>query len=822
MKRRSFIFGAAASIFGERVANAAFGIFQTYIPSFNPVTVASEQHVFGMDPSDPTQYYVPGNGMPAVSTAAFYNMNGIYNFHPYDLDQMGAEGAAIKAAQGGRRYVWVASSDHPIFGYMWTGGEGFVAGYSFQPWDFPRTMSEILILANSTFSTPNHPGGGFQTYEFPTIFYNPDDPDGLPIYLMAEAGPAHYTALYRTADFVTFILKELSHFHSGGARWASFVRHPKRNGPGDFTNIALSTPGDSGIGICQSIWSSSDAIEYTSSFVPIAGMEGSPDSAGSTFSLGCTFEVGGQLYGIGRENATGGGLNQYCTIFPMNPTTYDKIDSPPKVRLASGWGNSGFPGPTFLQECAGYIEDGILYALPTYGFPSDVNTIALGAGRGGAPYANQGGLDHQFVDKLVVRIDDAAARLAAPVGILVSCAAGTVTITWKDALPQNTYRVYRGTNAATQATLIGDVTGTSTTDSPSEGRYWYKVVTLDNGTERQSRVLSVYVSSSSAFVNEHIDRVLDDGADISTINRAFLDRADAMLDSVGIRNVLEILTHPAAGIATTGAPGGFLKVYDPGTTRLPRSEDFKARTADTTYDSTGINGGPCWINANTNSWGYWGNLKRGNTIQKKRQITIVVAYERTQTTDDFTFVGTGPVFGTSFAGDAIIALKHTAGSPGSIEFSLSDETSTKTASVTASGSGLQIAIGTYDGTDMLAYTGSTAGSAVSTLDPNPEFGDGGTPGYVFGSLAGARDTDNNGTLAQNINVPGESFRMVFPLLGCGSVHNWVYRSATLADGVNFQEANAKGKIQCVMILEEALSPTQIDDVISFLTSAVDW
>ena len=794
--------------------------------TFNPVTVASEAHVFGMDPGDPTQYHVPGNGAPAVSTSAFYGAGGLYNFRCYDLDQMGSVGAAIKTANGGRRYVWVCSADHPIFSYGWTGGEGFYAGFSFQPWDFPKKLKEIIPAWN-TFVTPNHPTAPFGTYnmyEFPTIFYNQDDADGLPIYLMAEAG-GHYTALWRSSDFETFTVKEMSHYYSGSDKWASFVRYVKRNGLNDFTSICLSTPADATGSPCVSVWSSTDGIEYTSSFTAILGTQGSPDSAGSTFHYGQVFEVGSQKYALCREEASGGGNNMHVTIVPLNNSTFAKLDSPAKGRLASGWSNAGFPGPTFLEETSGYIEDGILYGLPTYGFPSDVNTTALGNGRGGAPYLYGGGLKHQFIDKLVVRVDDTAARQAAPVGLSVSCAAGTVTIAWKNALPQNTYRVYRGTSASTQATLVGDVTGTSTTDSPSQGRHWYKVATLDNGVERKSRVLSVYVSSSSAFVNEHIDRVLDDGADSSSINRAYLDRFDTMLDSVGIRNVLEIFSHPATGIDADGAPGGFLKVYDPGATRLPRSDDFKARTSGTTYDATGVNGGPCWVNANNNSYGYWGDLKRGNTIQKKRQLTIIVAYERTQTSEDFTFVGTGPIFGTNFTGDAIISLKHTAGSPGNIEFSLSDETSTKTASVAASGSGMQIAIGTYDGADMLAYTGSTPGSAVSTLDPNEEFGKNTaalTLGYVSGSLAGSRMTASNGSRPPILNVPGESFRNIYPFLASGSVHAWVYRSQGRADGVNFQETNAKGKIQCVMVLEKAVTPTQIGNIISFLQSTTNW
>lgn len=855
----------------------------------SPVVVAQEAHVFGMDPSTPTNYLVPGNGTPAISTATYYNMAGLYNFRPYDLDTMGASGAAVKAANGGRRYVWVTSPDHPIFGYAIRGGTGFFAGYSFQPWDFPTKLEEIII-GYGTFQTPQYTiAGGFSMYEFPRISYNPDDADGLPFYLMAEAGPSHWTALFRSADFVTWTMKEISHWHpagnvavsatvaasgsgyttgtqlltvsggtctiqpqfnvtvSGGTiatpvlankgdcsvspsnpasttggggtggtltviystEWSSFVRYIERTGTNAFTSIALA-----GTAPNVSIWTTTNGIDYSTSYAPILGMEGSPDSAGSTYHLGGTFTVGGQLYAISREDTSGGA--QYPTIYPMNATTFDKLSSPAKIRLTSAFTGT-FPGPTFLQEVPGYVEDGILYALPTYGFPGDVGT-ATGEG---APYIYGAGLDQQFIDKLVVRVDDVAALQAAPVGMSISSVSSTATISWKNALPQNTYRLYRGTTSATQATLIGDYTGvTSATDSPSTGRYWYKLVTLDSGVERKSRVLSTYVSSSSAFVNSHIDRALDDGADISTCNRPFMDRADTMLDTIGIRSILEIWTHPAFCVRTSTNP---IKIYDLGTTRLPRSDDFKPTTANTTYAAISVNSGPAWTNANNNSYGYWGNLKRGNTISQKRQITIVAAYERTQTTEDLTFMGTGPIFGSTFTSNAIIGLTHKAGSPGSIELSLSDTISTKTASVTASGSGMQIAIGTYDGTNMLAYTGSTAGTAITTLDPNPEFGTNvGSPKFILGALAGSRNTINTGS---NPDVLSSPFPAIFPFLGSGSIQNYNLRrqvTSGVADVPTFTETNAKGKIQTVMQLGGAINSTQIGNLITFLQSTTNW
>lgn len=784
-----------------------------------------------MDPSDPTQYLIPGNGQPAISTSNYFYSAGMYNARPYNLDDMGAAGAAVKAANGGRGYAWVWSADHPVFGYPFRGGESTYVGFSFQPWDFPEQANEVIFQGIGNYQTPTYTvSGGFHSYEFPTLGYNQDDPDGLPFYIWIETGPAHQTMLWRSADMVTFTLKDISHYNGPytgpqvTAKWSAFIRYYKRNGPNDYTTLALTTAGDAADDTpVVGIWSSTDGIFYSSNFTARVGMQGGGTVGGSTFHLGLAFDVGGQKYGVGREDASGGGLNQHCTIFAMD-ANFNVLSSPAKTRIASGWGNTGFPGPTFLQECTGYIEDGILYAWPTYGFPGDVNTTAGNAGRGGAPYSLGAGLDHQFLDKKVIRVDDAAARLSAPVGMGISAASGTATITWKDALPQNTVRLYRGTNAATQATLIGDYTGvTSATDSPSTGRYWYKLVTLDGGVERKSRVLSVYVSSSSAFINKHVNNAADDGADLATCNMPFMDRADTMLDTVGIRNILQLWTHPA--FCVKHSAGVISKIYDLGTTRLPRSENYKTTTSATTYGSACVNTGPCWTNANNNSYGYWGNPKRGNTIQQKRQLTLIAAYERTQTTDDVAFFGTGPIFGNTVTGNAILALKHTAGSPGNIEFSLSDETSTKTATVAASGSGLQFAAGTYDPTNgMIAYASTTAGTPVTTLDPNQDFGKStptSTPGVVLGALAGARDSVN-GSSPDTMPSP---FPAIMPLLGSGSVQNYVLRrgpGSGVADVMTFTEANAKVKNQSLMALEGAISSTQLGSIITELQSTANW
>jgi hypothetical protein len=124
---------------------------------------------------------------------------------------------------------------------------------------------------------------------------------------------------------------------------------------------------------------------------------------------------------------------------------------------------------------------------------------------------------------------------------------------------------------------------------------------------------------------------------------------------------------------------------------------------------------------------------------------------------------------------------------------------------------------------MYAYTGSTAGTAVTTLDPNPDFGRfvaGPADNTVMGALAGSRNYGNG-----NTDFGASPFPRFIPFLGSGSVHCYNLRRSRpsgVADVVTFTETQAKGKIQCLIVLEQALTSTQIGNVITFLQSTADW
>lgn len=319
-----------------------------------------------------------------------------------------------------------------------------------------------------------------------------------------------------------------------------------------------------------------------------------------------------------------------------------------------------------------------------------------------------GGLWQQGIDYYTEVIDATAAASAAPVGVKASCASGTASLTWFNSLPHQNYRVYRGTSAGSQPTLVGDVTGTSTTNVPGgTGVYYYKVVTL-NGGEQQSRVVSTYCSSSSAFVNAHMTRALAAGADASTCNRTIMDSFDAWLTSNGLQNNLRLATSVYFCVAKDGS-NVISKIFDMGTTRLPRSRDYTPNTSNTTYNATAINSNPAWVNTSS-AYGYYGGGKSGlNNIRRQTQITLFAAYQKPGTGQVTPFI-TGQFGGR-------IELTHTSGAPGAANFYLYDATTNKTAAVNFSGNAndFHTMAGVFDGTNAIAYADGVAGSPQSGL-----------------------------------------------------------------------------------------------------------
>ncbi len=329
-----------------------------------------------------------------------------------------------------------------------------------------------------------------------------------------------------------------------------------------------------------------------------------------------------------------------------------------------------------------------------------------------------GGLWHDFIDQYYLITNATSAADAAPLGVTADCVSGTVTVLWNDCLPNRTYRVYRGTTISTQATLVGDVTGVSITDTPTPGsQYFYKVVTLNSGVEKKSRVVNVYASNNTLMVTRHVNRVINDGGDVTKIDITFLASADAALTSLDYWKYLLHWVDARFGVKFDGS--GFVsKVYCLGTTRLPRGGDytpdtssaFPSTSSNTSYSATSFRGTtPSWINNALSAHGYFGN-GRANNIQRKNEITLIAAYQKPGTL-------IASLFGYGENGG--MYLQHASGSSGNITFGMvcdvdgAPSTFTNATVPFASATAAHVAAGIFDGTNLTAYLDGVAGTPVS-------------------------------------------------------------------------------------------------------------
>lgn len=700
---------------------------------------------------NPTQYYVPGTGGPAVSTADYYHMDGMYGFRPYDLLTMGDEGASIAAERG--RYIWLVSPDHPEPTGGWRGGRDFMAGYSDDPGVFPKKLERIW-----RYLTPVLLNGLEQwaIYQMPILVYNPDDPTN-PFHIHGEGqrvggsardgGEArqHEDGYFKTADLRNLTLVGPSHQNTVFADWSSFQTDFRRASPNNWSSIGLMVQSEFGgaANFWTGRWTSTDGGQtYEPSGVAVNVARGNSVAA-STGDF--QFEFNGQEYIVAKEelwseaipdlregmpgSVEDAGAVQVSVQVSMFPVDADGSvqSSPDIIRLSDGYDDTPspaallgilgdnqnemtapYPGPGFLQATPYYLEDGVLHIYALHGFFPGSSLFGLGTGT----YAQGGGLWQQFVDHYVKIIDGAQASTAAPIGLQASCAAGTVTLTWYDVLPVSGYRVYRGESSSGPWTLVNDFSGASATDTPTAGqRWWYRVFTVTNGVEQKARIVSIYASNATAFVNEHIERVLADGALLSSIDTAWLSTCDAWLTTNDAHKYLQMWADPSFGHRTVD---GKLRVYCLGTTRLPRGGDFNAHTTNTTYSATGLNGvAPAWVNSVASAHGYFGG-GRLNSIRRKVEITAFAVYQKPGTSEAG-FLATDEFRGMS--------LSHTSGTPGNVSFMLTDDPAsglvTATSTVSAvSATAPHVAMGVYDGADVIAYCDGIAGTPDPDLPPN--------------------------------------------------------------------------------------------------------
>lgn len=796
MKRLFASLFVALSLGG--LAHAAYFQAQTYLPAASgPVNMGGgpnmlERSLFSSNtPTLPyNQWNVPGNGSPAISTSDYYGMAGVMFTRPYDLDTMGSDGAVVKAANGGNRYVWLMWDDH--IG-NWPGSTALFIGYSNDPqvWPDPTTLRAIYDVQQSisVVDQNGYTQNNFFSYWSPFLVYNPDPGALAPFYIYAEgfstsSSRQHELTLITTSDFKSATLQGPTIPTTTFTGWTSLGK-VTRLGVNSWEAYTLGKIDGSATSVVYYRYTSTDGWIWTADYSTIVA------------GAGPYFTISGQKYLLTREDALGA---SYVSLLAVNSSN---VSLGNYTRISTAFGNNvgattAYPGPTYLQGVEAYEEDGIASIYVSRGFPvsshdattsgpylgnfpsfydiqgsiassvltvtswpgsvpvlaapfriqqatNKANITAQLTGTGGATCPDptcdgttgtysmnnspgnvaagtltvftNGGLWQQFVDQYYLITDATAAASAAPLGVKVSCAAGTATVSWNNSLPHQNYRVYKGSSAGTQATLVGNVTGTSITDAPtSNAQTWYKVVTM-NVTEQKSRVVDTYCSANTAMVNKHVTRFIHDGGSLSNIDVSFVAGADAWLTSNNVYRYLQWWTDVRFGYKLDGS-GFIAKIYDLGTTWLPRGGDytpttsstFPSTSSNTSYSATSFRGTtPSWINNASTAKGYFGN-GRANNIQRWSEITLLAAYQKPGT-------GAASLFGLGeFTG---MYLQHASGSSGNINFAMvCNKAGAPTVFTTAtapfvSATAAAIVAGVYNNANLTAYYNGTPGTPQS-------------------------------------------------------------------------------------------------------------
>lgn len=491
---------------------------------------------------------------PAASTADYYHTDGLTDPSPYDLLSMGSWGANIAATEG-YRYVWFIADDHGSLGpgvdpgWLYDGVHIY-AGFSNDPRIPPEPTTLRAVINGKSFTVPGVTCTFFTGFQA-RLVYNPDDPT-TPAYLYCGScmssgatGGAPPTnslnvCLFKNSDFNSeFTPVSVSHACTGGFGLTSY-QEVYRLGTGNWVSWGGGSTTRNFGEVAK--WTSTDGVTFTLGAItpktlgPLGAMNYPDRGWIKTETCNQRFQIGSQWYLVSAEDRRSGGWNssstyaineqvnlndnqtykslqnsntnnnpatspawwqplgvlgQYIQLVPVDGTTGDVnfTGTPPFIQISDVY-NGDYPNSDYLQYVKLYIEDGIAFIYAVHGM---FGNTGLGAGE---PLPeNGGGINEQYLDIYAYVFDANAAKASAPFAVRASCTSGVVTLTWDNLPAGRTYRVKRGTSFGTYGTTVGDVTGTTISDSPTVGSvYYYQVISLDAGVEQASRVVSTYVS----------------------------------------------------------------------------------------------------------------------------------------------------------------------------------------------------------------------------------------------------------------------------------------------------------------------------------------
>lgn len=236
---------------------------------------------------------------------------------------------------------------------------------------------------------------------------------------------------------------------------------------------------------------------------------------------------------------------------------------------------------------------------------------------------------------------------------------------------------------------------------------------------------------ATAFVNAHITKTLAVGADIATIDAAWIGTVEEWARDENLFDRIAGWVNPAFGTTKDGS-NIISRIELIG---KPRMGWYTPTTSNTTYSATGLNGTvPALVNSANNAFGHLGG-GRLDPIRRKTEITLVAAYQKSGTALA-TFLGLGEFTN--------VALQNTSGNPGSANLIVNKAgTGSFSASAlagTVANGAVHIIGGTYAATEIVAYNEGVAGTPVAVTDNSLLHGylgaGSGTPFLMSGSASG--------------------------------------------------------------------------------------
>lgn len=610
-------------------------------------------------------------------------MSGTYWLRPYDVGQsMGAVGAALAAAAGAR-YFWLVSSDHATSAgnvTNYSDGAGVLGGWSNDPGIPPSDWYRVLQYSFD----PGDPSvdGGYHQLETPWLVYNPDDEDN-PFYIYVhgdtpgDGARGQDTILFKSADLIAMNYVGITHSTLGGNSGHAGYQTVWRNGTGDWESIGL--PGGPTAPMGQyAHFASTDGVTWTRTAIleTLAGDGYVYGPAGGKLPV---IIEGVEYYVGGRSNGRG--------IYLLQKGPNGVVPGSPSISVVDGSIDDEYPGPQYIQSASGFEEDGLYHLWVHRGYFKEKHT-------------SENKFD-DYHDYYTFVLDDEDAKGAAPVAVTAYSEGGAVVLEWADALPHDTYAIYRRTGSTWRR--LGGVQGTRYVDSrASVGEVTaYRVWSADRGIEKKFREVSIYCGEYSRKVNDHITRALKLGADPASIDVDWLAKVDRFLGEQNLWSSLLYWSDPAFGWIEEG--GSLTSVLDfSAAVRKHIGPLLGYPLSPPDLVSTGIAGYPAISHLTEVPRPGIFNPGRGNQLRQLDEVTLAASFVPT---------GTSPQRMLAFgdAGGGLVLYYD----PSTSQVRMTCEGTTATVAMAPS-SQWNLAVGTVSpSASVRAYADATPGSSVT-------------------------------------------------------------------------------------------------------------